>query len=75
MASAASPATLDTDDPQRLQTILDEPAKLGLTVLFPLHPRTRLAAARHGLTPTLDRLQGHPRPLTAPSSAWPVTPA
>jgi UDP-N-acetylglucosamine 2-epimerase (non-hydrolysing) len=43
-------------------------------VLFPLHPQTRLAAARHGLTPTLDRLQGHPRPITAPSSTWPVTP-
>jgi UDP-N-acetylglucosamine 2-epimerase (non-hydrolysing) len=47
----------NTDDPQRLQTILDELSKLGLPVLFPLHPRTRLAAARHGLTPALDRLQ------------------
>jgi UDP-N-acetylglucosamine 2-epimerase (non-hydrolysing) len=47
----------NTDDPQRLQAILDELGKLGLPVLFPLHPRTRLAAARHGLTPALDRLQ------------------
>ena len=47
----------NTDDPQRLQAILDELSKLGLPVLFPLHPRTRLAAARHGLTPALDRLQ------------------
>jgi UDP-N-acetylglucosamine 2-epimerase (non-hydrolysing) len=46
----------NTDDPQRLQAILDELSKLGLPVLFPLHPRTRLAAARHGLTPALDRL-------------------
>jgi UDP-N-acetylglucosamine 2-epimerase (non-hydrolysing) len=47
----------NTDDPQRLQALLDELSKLGLPVLFPLHPRTRLAAARHGLTPALDRLQ------------------
>ena len=47
----------NTDDPQRLQAILDELGKLGLTVLFPLHPRTRLAAARHGLIPALDRLR------------------
>jgi UDP-N-acetylglucosamine 2-epimerase (non-hydrolysing) len=47
----------NTDDPQRLQAILDELSKLGLPVLFPLHPRTRLAAARHGLTPALDRLR------------------
>jgi UDP-N-acetylglucosamine 2-epimerase (non-hydrolysing) len=47
----------NTDDPQHLQAILDELSKLGLPVLFPLHPRTRLAAARHGLTPALDRLQ------------------
>ena len=47
----------NTDDPQRLQAILDELGKLGLPVLFPLHPRTRLAAARHGLTPALDRLR------------------
>ncbi len=36
---------------------MTELSKLGLPVLFPLHPRTRLAAARHGLTPALDRLQ------------------
>jgi hypothetical protein len=42
--------------------------------LFPLH-RTRLAAARPGFTPALHRLQVIPRPITAPSSAWPVTPA
>ncbi len=47
----------NTDDPQRLQAILNELSKLGLPVLFSLHPRTRLAAARHGLTPALDRLQ------------------
>ena len=35
----------NTDDPRRLGTILDELGKLGLPVLFPLHPRTRLAVA------------------------------
>jgi UDP-N-acetylglucosamine 2-epimerase (non-hydrolysing) len=47
----------NTDDPQRLGTILDELSKLGLPVLLPLHPRTRLAAQRHGLTAALDRLR------------------
>jgi UDP-N-acetylglucosamine 2-epimerase (non-hydrolysing) len=46
----------NTDDPQRLRIILDELSKLGLPVLFPLHPRTRLAAARYGLDAALDRL-------------------
>src|ERR1700683_582597 len=47
----------NTDDPLRLRTVLDELSKLGLPVLFPLHPRTRLAAERHGLSTALDRLQ------------------
>jgi UDP-N-acetylglucosamine 2-epimerase (non-hydrolysing) len=46
----------NTDDPERLGVILDELAKLGLPVVFPLHPRTRLAVARHGLSAALDRL-------------------
>ncbi len=46
----------NTDDPGRLRTILDELSKLGLPVLLPLHPRTRLAAQRHGLGAALDRL-------------------
>ena len=46
----------NTDDPLRLRTILDELSKLGLPVLAPLHPRTRLAADRHGLTEAIDRL-------------------
>ena len=46
----------NTDDPDRLQVILDELSKLGLPVLLPLHPRTRLAAQRHGLEAALDRL-------------------
>ena len=50
----------NTDDPARLETILAELAKLGLPVLIPLHPRTRLAAARHGLRPALDRLRPVP---------------
>jgi UDP-N-acetylglucosamine 2-epimerase (non-hydrolysing) len=50
----------NTDDPERLRTILDELSKLGLPVLLPLHPRTWAAADRHGLTAALDRL--HPVP-------------
>jgi UDP-N-acetylglucosamine 2-epimerase (non-hydrolysing) len=50
----------NTDDPRRLRTILDELSKLGLPVLLPLHPRTRLAAARHGLDAALDRLRPLP---------------
>ena len=47
----------NTDDPERLGTILDELSKLGLPVVIPLHPRTRLAAQRHGLAAELDRLR------------------
>lgn len=50
----------NTDDPDRLRAILDELSKLGLPVLLPLHPRTRAAAARHGLTAALDRLRPVP---------------
>ncbi len=50
----------NTDDPARLGTILDELSKLGLPVLFPLHPRTRLAVERHGLRLALDRLRPVP---------------
>ena len=50
----------NTDDAGRMETILIELGKLGLPVLLPLHPRTRLAAARHGLMPELDRLQPVP---------------
>jgi UDP-N-acetylglucosamine 2-epimerase (non-hydrolysing) len=46
----------NTDDGERLENILTELSKLGLPVLMPLHPRTRLAAERHGLTTALDRL-------------------
>ncbi|MEP7023087.1 MAG: UDP-N-acetylglucosamine 2-epimerase (non-hydrolyzing) [Actinomycetota bacterium] len=50
----------NTDDPARLAVILDELSKLGLPVLFPLHPRTRLAATRHGLSAAMDRLRPIP---------------
>jgi len=46
----------NTDDPIRLEAILSELSKLGLPVLLPLHPRTRAAARRHGLSAALDRL-------------------
>jgi UDP-N-acetylglucosamine 2-epimerase (non-hydrolysing) len=50
----------NTDDPERLRAILDELSKLGLPVLLPLHPRTKAAAQRHGLTAALDRLRPVP---------------
>jgi len=50
----------NTDDPRRLRAILDQLSKLGLPVLLPLHPRTRAAAARHGLAAALDRLRPVP---------------
>jgi UDP-N-acetylglucosamine 2-epimerase (non-hydrolysing) len=46
----------NTDDPARLDAILSELSKLGLPVVLPLHPRTRAAAGRHGLSAVLDRL-------------------
>lgn len=46
----------NTDDPARLDAILTELAKLPLAVVFPAHPRTRAAAARHGLSSAFDRL-------------------
>jgi UDP-N-acetylglucosamine 2-epimerase (non-hydrolysing) len=50
----------NTDDPERLRVILDELSKLGLPVLLPLHPRTKAAADRFGLTAALDRLRPIP---------------
>jgi UDP-N-acetylglucosamine 2-epimerase (non-hydrolysing) len=47
----------NTDDGGRLEIILTELSKLGLPVLLPLHPRTRLAVRRHGLDSELDRLR------------------
>ena len=47
----------NTDDPDRLRVILEELSKLGLPVLLPLHPSTRLAALRHGMSEVLDRLR------------------
>ena len=47
----------NTDDPERLEAIFGELSKLGLPVLVPLHPRTRLSVTRHGLEHVLDRLQ------------------
>ena len=50
----------NTDDPERLRVTLDELSKLGLPVVFPLHPRTRAAAQRFGLAAALDRLRPVP---------------
>jgi UDP-N-acetylglucosamine 2-epimerase (non-hydrolysing) len=50
----------NTDDAVRLEAILTELSKLGLPVLLPLHPRTRLAVARYGLDHALDRLRTTP---------------
>ena len=50
----------NTDDPASLAMILDQLAKLGLPVLFTVHPRTALAVRRHGLQESLDRLRTVP---------------
>jgi UDP-N-acetylglucosamine 2-epimerase (non-hydrolysing) len=50
----------NTDDPDRLEAVLTELAKLGLPVVMPLHPRTSQAAQRHGLSAALDRLRPSP---------------
>ncbi len=47
----------NTDDPARLEVILGELGRLGLPVLFPLHPRTRQAIGEHGLAAAADRLR------------------
>lgn len=41
----------NTDDPQRLAAIFSALGRLGRPVILPLHPRTRAALTRHGLTP------------------------
>jgi UDP-N-acetylglucosamine 2-epimerase (non-hydrolysing) len=50
----------NTDDPANLAVILDQLAKLGLPVLFPVHPRTARAVRRHELGESLDRLRTVP---------------
>jgi UDP-N-acetylglucosamine 2-epimerase (non-hydrolysing) len=50
----------NTDVADRLAAILDQLAKLGLPVLFPVHPRTGLAVRRHQLSASLDRLKAVP---------------
>ena len=40
----------NTDDPQRLRTILDAFGRLGADVILPLHPRTRAAMEHEGIT-------------------------
>ncbi len=67
----------NTDDPLRLRAILEELAKLGLPVLFPMHPRTRLAAgaarpnrgARPAARPAASRPPDVPRPGPARPAA------
>lgn len=51
----------NTDDPRRLEAILDGLAKLPCPVLFPVHPRTRAALERFQLDAKLEA--GHIRPL------------
>src|SRR6201995_3143187 len=48
--------TENNDDPARRRPTRDERGRRALPVLLPLHPRTRLAAQRHGLGAALDRL-------------------
>ena len=46
----------NTDDPECLEAILTALGQAQLPVLLPLHPRTRLRIAEHGLEPLLGRL-------------------
>lgn len=41
----------NTDDPGRLAAIFEALGQIGVPVILPLHPRTRAALDRHGLTP------------------------
>lgn len=41
----------NTDDPARLRGIFDALGRLARPVILPLHPRTRAALKRHGVTP------------------------
>lgn len=47
----------NTDDPDRLGTILAQLGDLGFPVLFPVHPRTRDRIERFGLGPMLAPLE------------------
>ncbi len=50
----------NTDDADHLDAVLTELGKLGLPVVMPVHPRTRLAAEWHRVTAALDRLLAVP---------------
>jgi UDP-N-acetylglucosamine 2-epimerase (non-hydrolysing) len=50
----------NTDDAGHLEAVLTELSKLGLPVIMPVHPRTRLAAERYRVTAALDRLLAVP---------------
>jgi UDP-GlcNAc3NAcA epimerase len=47
----------NTDDPQRLQSIIAGLALLGEPVLLPLHPRTRAALQRFGIAPDSGQIR------------------
>ena len=49
----------NTDDPQRLRSVLTALGQLPYPVILPLHPRTRAAVGRHGL----EELLGAPESL------------
>ncbi len=55
----------NTDDAARLAGILEGLGAVGMTVVLPLHPRTREAIRRHGLQAVLDRQSGRVR-ITEP---------
>ena len=44
----------NTDDPERLRSVLAGLRRLPYPVILPLHPRTRGAVGRHGLQQSLD---------------------
>ncbi|KJK55474.1 UDP-N-acetylglucosamine 2-epimerase [Saccharothrix sp. ST-888] len=57
LATVHRPENTDTADALgAVPAGLDQIARAGTPVLFPMHPRTRAAVDRHGLTPLVGRL-------------------
>lgn len=48
----------NTDDPERLASILKGLSNAPKTMVFPMHPRTRAAIRRHGLEAAIDNTSG-----------------
>jgi UDP-N-acetylglucosamine 2-epimerase (non-hydrolysing) len=65
----------NTDDPQRLQAIVDELEGSACPCCPRCTPGPDLPPSGAASLPRWTGSRSSPRPITAPSSAWPVTPA